>query len=73
MTTNLVSKAMMKAYNLRQPAKGLVFHSDRGSQYTSKQYRQILWSYGVRASMGDVGACWDNAVVERFFGILKRD
>ena len=64
MTTDLVSKAMMKAYNLRQPPKGLVFHSDRGSQYTSKQYRQLLWSYGVRASMGDVGACWDNAVVE---------
>ncbi|HCP97490.1 MAG TPA: IS3 family transposase [Pseudoalteromonas sp.] len=73
MTTDLVSKAMMKAYNLRQPPKGLVFHSDRGSQYTSKQYRQLLWSYGVRASMGDVGACWDNAVVERFFGSLKHD
>lgn len=73
MTTDLVSKAMMKAYNLRQPSKGLVFHSDRGSQYTSKQYRRLLWSYGVRASMGDVGACWDNAVVERFFGSLKHD
>lgn len=42
MTTDLVSKAMIKAYNLRQPPKGLVFHSDRGSQYTSKQYRQLL-------------------------------
>ncbi|MDN3436390.1 MULTISPECIES: IS3 family transposase [Pseudoalteromonas] len=73
MTTDFVSKAMMKAYNLRQPPKSLVFHSDRGSQYTSKQYRQLLWSYGVRASMGDVGACWDNAVVERFFGSLKHD
>ncbi|WP_350644908.1 IS3 family transposase [Pseudoalteromonas sp. G24-MNA-CIBAN-0072] len=73
MTTDLVSKAMMKAYNLRQPPKSLVFHSDRGSQYTRKQYRQLLWSYGFRASMGDVGACWDNAVVERFFGSLKHD
>lgn len=73
MTTGLVSKAMMKAYNLRQPKKGLVFHSDRGSQYTSKQYRKLLASYGIRASMGDVGACWDNAVVERFFGSLKHD
>lgn len=73
MTTDLVSKAMMKAYNLRQPAKGLVFHSDRGSQYTSKQYRRLLWGYGLRASMGDVGACWDNAVIERFFGSLKHD
>ncbi len=73
MTTDLVSKAMIRAYNLRQPPKGLVFHSDRGSQYTSKQYRRLLWSYGVRASMGDVGACWYNAVVERFFGSLKHD
>ena len=73
MTTGLVSKAMIKACNLRQPSKGLVFHSDRASQYTSKQYRQLLWGYGVRASTGDVGACWDNAVVERFFGSLKHD
>ena len=73
MTTDLVSKAMMKAYNLRQPRKGLVFHSDRGSQYTSKRYRNLLANYGIRASMGDVGACWDNAVVERFFGSLKHD
>ena len=56
MTTDLVSKAMIKAYNLRQPHKGLVFHSDRGSQYTSKSYRNLLTSYSVRASMGDVSA-----------------
>ncbi len=47
MTTDLVSKALMKAYNLRQPAKGLVFHSDRGSQYTSQRYRHLLTSYGI--------------------------
>lgn len=73
MTTDLISKAFIKAYNLRRPPKGLVFHSDRGSQYTSKQYRKILSKLGGRASMGDVGACWDNAVVERFFGSLKHD
>lgn len=73
MTTDLICKAMIKAYNLRQPPKGLVFHSDRGSQYTSKRYRGLLKSYGIRASMGDTGACWDNAVVERFFGSLKHD
>lgn len=54
MTTDLVSKAMMTAYKLRQPPKGLVFHSDRGSQYTSKRYRNLLANYGMRASMGDV-------------------
>jgi len=68
MTTDLVSKALIKAYNLRQPPAGMVFHSDRGSQYTSKRFRKLLSSYGIRSSMGDVGACWDNAVVERFFG-----
>jgi putative transposase len=73
MTTDLICKAMIKAVNLRQPPKGLVFHSDRGSQYTSKQFRNLLRGYGIRASMGDVGACWDNAVVERFFGSLKHD
>lgn len=73
MTTSLISQAMIKAYNLRQPPKGLVFHSDRGSQYTSQDYRKLLEDYKMRSSMGDVGACWDNAVVERFFGSLKHD
>ncbi len=73
MTTDLICKAMIMAYNLRQLPKGLVFHSDRGSQYTSKRYRKLLNGYGVRASMGDVGTCYDNAVVERFFGSLKHD
>ncbi len=73
MSADLVCRALMKAVNLRQPKQGLVFHSDRGSQYTSKQHRRLLKSYGLRSSMGDVGACWDNAVVERFFGSLKHD
>lgn len=73
MTTDLVSKAMIKAYNLRQPPKGLVFHFNRGAQDTIKHYCKLLTSYGMRASMGDVGACWDNAVVERFFCSLKHD
>ena len=73
MTTSLVSRALIKAYNVRQPPAGLVFHSDRGSQYTSKRFRKLIASYNIRASMGSVGACWDNAVVERFFGSLKYD
>ena len=73
MTTSLISQAIIMAYNLRQTPKGLVFHSDRGSQYTSKPYRDLLNNYGLRASMGDVEACWDNAVVERFFGSLKHE
>lgn len=73
MTTGLISKALINAYSLRRPPAGLVFHSDRGSQYTGRQYRQLLAGYKIRASMGDVGACRDNAVVERFFGSLKYD
>lgn len=73
MTTDLVARALVMACALRHPPKGLVFHSDRGSQYTSARYRRLLKRYGIRASMGDVGACWDNAVVERFFGSLKHD
>nr|HIL76225.1 IS3 family transposase [Rhodospirillales bacterium] len=46
---------------------------DRGSQYTSKNFRKLLASYGLRASMGDVGTCYDNTIVERFFGGLKHD
>ncbi len=45
MTTDLIVKAMMKAYNLRQPQKGLVFHSDRGSQYTSRRFGKLLSAY----------------------------
>jgi putative transposase len=72
LTSALVEKALIKAYSLRQPIKELVFHSDRGS-HTSRRYRKLLKSYGMRTSMGDVGACWDNAGVERFFGSLKHD
>jgi putative transposase len=73
MTTDLISKAIIKAVNLRQPKQGLVFHSDRGYQHTSKHFGKLLKGNGILAFMGDVGACWDNAVVERFFGSLKHD
>lgn len=73
MASDLVEKALIKAYNLRQPTTGLVFHSDRGSQYTSCRHGKLLKSYGMRPSIGDVGACWENTVVERIFGSLKHD
>ncbi len=73
MTTDLVIESLQKAYWLRKPPKGVIFHSDRGSQYTSGRFRRLLEQLNIRASMGDVGACWDNAVVERFFGSLKHD
>lgn len=73
MNTDLICKAMTKAIYLRQSKAGLVFHSDRGSQYTSQPFQRLLKKHQIRSSMGDVGACWDNAVVERFFGSLKHD
>ena len=73
MTSDLIGRALMMAINLRQPRAGLVFHSDRGSQYTGKLYQSLLASFAIRPTMGDVGACWDNAVIERFFGSLKHD
>jgi len=51
----------------------LLFHSDRGSQYTSGRFSRLLSKHGVTASMSSVGACLDNAVVERFFGSLKNE
>jgi len=57
MTTALISHTMIKAFNLRQPPKGLVFHSDRGSQYTSQDYRELLIGYDIRPSVRDVAAC----------------
>jgi len=73
MTEDLVIDAFNQAYVLRRPRGDLVFHSDRGSQYTGGRMQACLQLKKVIPSMGDVGACWDNAVVERFFGSLKYD
>jgi transposase InsO family protein len=71
MKADLVNDAMLMAIWKRKPAKGLIFHSDRGSQYASDSYRQILNTYGIKASMSRKGDCWDNAVAESFFHTLK--
>lgn len=73
MSENLVCRAMDMAIHLRQPTERLLFHSDRGSQYTSKKHRKLLKKHKITASMSGVGACVDNAVVERFFGSLKHE
>lgn len=54
-------------------AFGMIFHSDRGSQYTSSLYRQILASYGGVQSMSNTGKCYDNARMESFFATLKKE
>ena len=73
MTVDLVERALQMAINIRRPKAGLMFHSDRGSQYTSRRFSRLLMKYKIIASMSSVGACLDNAVVERFFGSLKNE
>jgi putative transposase len=69
--TALLIKAMKMAINRRNPAKGLIFHSDRGVQYASNEFRKLLKNYGFIQSMSRKGDCYDNAVAESFFKTLK--
>lgn len=69
--TQVASAALAQALTLRQPDRGLLFHSDRGVQYASDDYTAILVAAHARASMSRRGNCWDNAVSESFFSSLK--
>ena len=71
MTADTVSLALNMAIGLRNPEKGLIVHSDRGSQYASQQYQSLLANYGFIGSMSRKGNCWDNSVAESFFSRLK--
>lgn len=71
METSLVLTALDMALGNRSPGKDLVHHSDRGSQYASKAYRQALHDDGITASMSRRGNCYDNAVIESFWHSLK--
>ncbi len=73
MESRLVMDALEMAYQRRRPGRGLLHHSDRGSQYASEDYRKLLSAYGMRESMSRKGNCWDNAPMESFFGTLKRE
>jgi len=73
MTKNLVEESLIRAILTRRPEKGLIHHSDRGSQYCSREYRKLLDHYGVIASMSRKGNCYDNAPMESFWGILKQE
>ncbi len=57
----------------RKPKTGLIWHSDRGSQYASESHREILKDYKIKQSMSRKGDCWDNAVSESFFHTLKTE
>jgi len=73
MQKQFVLDALAMAYWQRKPQKGLLHHSDRGSQYACHDYRKRLESYGMEASMSRKGDCWDNAPTERFFRSLKSE
>ncbi|MCX4649257.1 MULTISPECIES: IS3 family transposase [unclassified Streptomyces] len=73
MKTSLISDALDMAARNIDLAEGCIFHSDRGSQYTSRELRCKLRSLGLRASVGRTGVCWDNAMAESFFGALKNE
>ena len=73
MNAQLVCDALTMAIWNRRPGEGLIVHSDRGSQYASKGYRRLLKANKFKGSMSRKGDCWDNAVVESFFGSLKQE
>jgi transposase InsO family protein len=71
--TDLVDAALTDALRRRRPGPGLVFHSDRGSQYVSAQHAHLAGRHGIRLSVGRRGQCWDNAVAESFFATIKSE
>jgi transposase InsO family protein len=73
MTQMLVADALRMAVKQRQPAAGLIHHSDRGSQYTAHDFQKLLAVHGIVPSMSRTGDCYDNAVAESFFGTLKME
>jgi putative transposase len=73
MKDDLVVAAFKNALQRRKPAKGFIFHSDRGSQYCSKHFSKLVKGSGGKQSMSATGCCYDNAITESFFGTLKRE
>jgi putative transposase len=73
MTSDLTLGALHMATRRCQPERGLIHHSDQGSQYTDSEYQAVLAAHGIVASMNGVGSWWDNAPMESFFGTLKSE
>jgi putative transposase len=71
--TKLAAKALSMAFESRGRPRNVMFHSDQGSTYTSRNYRQLLWRYQIKQSMSRRGNCWDNSPMERFFRSLKTE
>jgi putative transposase len=73
MRTELVSDALTNALAARDPEPGVIFHSDRGCQYTSHDFALLAADHDVRLSVGRTGSCWDNALAESWFSSLKTE
>ena len=73
MRTSLITDALQMAITHGHVRPGAVFHSDRGTQYTSAEFARFCQAHEVRASVGKTGVCWDNAAAESFFGVLKNE
>ena len=73
MDRRLVMDALRMAVWRRKPARGLIHHSDRGSQYCSSEFQTMLKTFGISCSMSRKSNCWDNAVAESFFGSFKTE
>lgn len=73
MTRNLVSQSLFRGVAAKRPPRGLIHHSDRGSQYCAHEYQKLLDQFGMVASMSRRGNCYDNAPMESFWGLLKNE
>ena len=72
-TKSLVTKSLLQAVSMKRPEKGLIHHSDRGSQYCAHDYRKLLSQFRMSCSMSGKGNCYDNAPMESFWGTLKTE
>ena len=71
--SNLTCQALTMAFESRGRPRNVIFHSDQGCHYTSRQFRQLVWRYRLTQSMSRRGNCWDNSPMERFFRSLKTE
>ena len=73
MRTELVADALRNAAATTFIEPNAIWHSDRGSVYTSAEFRGLMTGRGMRSSMGRTGVCWDNGMAESFFSMLKNE
>jgi len=73
LSRNLVNQSLLQAITTKRAEKGLIHHSDRGSQYCSHEYQGLLRQFGLEVSMSGCGNCFDNAPMESFWGIIKQE